>query len=52
VEAGLMKKYCQWELDCLINSLFYPYHFVRTILSVTFCPLPFCPRTVAALMNE
>jgi len=35
MEAGLMRKsYCQWELDCFINSWFYPYHFVRTILSV------------------
>src|SRR6218665_163705 len=25
---------------------FYPYHFVRTILSVPFCPLPFCPRAL------
>jgi len=36
MEAGLMKKaYCQWELDCLINIWFYPYHFVRDILSNT-----------------
>src|SRR6218665_2495649 len=24
----------------------YPYHFVRTILSVPFCPIPFCPYTI------
>src|SRR6218665_3993770 len=52
MEAGLMKKsHYQWDLDCLINSRFYPYHFVRTILSVTFCPLPFCPITVDLLIT-
>src|SRR6218665_1392778 len=24
----------------------YPYRFVRTILSVPFCPIPFCPYTI------
>ena len=37
--------YCKWKLDCLINWWFYRYHFVRAILSVPFCSLPFCPRT-------
>jgi len=33
METGLMKKtYCQWDLEFLINSWFYPYHFVRDIL--------------------
>src|SRR6218665_1731977 len=27
--------------------ILYRYHFVRTILSVPFCPLPFCPRTLS-----
>src|SRR6218665_1382944 len=25
------------------SIIFYPYHFVRTILSIPFCPIPFCP---------
>src|SRR6218665_1297365 len=28
-----------------LSVTFYPYHFVRTILSIPFCPLPFCHRT-------
>src|SRR6218665_3169724 len=28
---------------------FYPYHFVRTILSVPFCPIPFCPYTILSI---
>src|SRR6218665_908745 len=24
----------------------YPYHFVRTILSIPLCPIPFCPYTI------
>src|SRR6218665_2021272 len=27
----------------------YPYHFVRTILSVPFCPIPFCPYTILSI---
>src|SRR6218665_2078072 len=27
----------------------YPYHFVRTILSVSFCPIPFCPYTILSI---
>src|SRR6218665_658783 len=27
----------------------YPYHFVRTILSVPFCPIPFCPNTILSI---
>jgi len=26
-----------------LSVTFYPYHFVRTILSIPFCPIPFCP---------
>src|SRR6218665_2878221 len=26
--------------------IFYSYHFVRTILSMPFCPIPFCPYTI------
>ena len=29
----------------ILSVQFCPYHFVRTILSVPFWPLPFCPRT-------
>src|SRR6218665_1052901 len=46
LEAGLMKiSYCQWERDLLmtLSVIFYPYHFVRIILSIPFCPIPFCP---------
>src|SRR6218665_321732 len=41
------KSYCQWVLDCLKSERSYPYHFVRTILSVPLSPLPFCPRTIS-----
>src|SRR6218665_3732630 len=27
----------------------YPYHFVRTILSVPFCPIPCCPYTILSI---
>src|SRR6218665_1133024 len=27
----------------------YPYHFVRTILSVPFCPIPFCLYTILSI---
>src|SRR6218665_1792064 len=27
----------------------YPYHFVRTILSVPFCRIPFCPNTILSI---
>ena len=37
--------------DYLINWWFYPYHHVRTSLSVPFCPLPFCPRTFGAIRD-
>src|SRR6218665_3909433 len=33
-----------WNLKKLLP--FCPCHFVRTILSVPFCPIPFCPVTV------
>jgi len=44
VEAGLMKNHVvnkSW-----IDWWLYPWYFIRTILSVPFCPLPFCPRTL------
>src|SRR6218665_3647726 len=31
----------------LSNTILSVYHFVHTILSVPFCPLPFCPVTLA-----
>ena len=36
------------SLSCVMtgqNGTFYPYHFVRTLLAIPFCPIPFCPRT-------
>src|SRR6218665_2921405 len=30
----------------LSNTILSVYHFVHTILSVPFCPLPFCPVTL------
>jgi len=43
MEAGLMKKsHCQWKIDWW----FYRYRFIRTFLSESFCPLPFCPRNL------
>src|SRR6218665_1040635 len=29
--------------------IFYPYHFVRTILSMPFCPISFCPYTILSI---
>src|SRR6218665_471536 len=29
--------------------IFYRYHFVRTILSMPFCPIPFCPYTILSV---
>src|SRR6218665_1154031 len=29
--------------------IFYPYHFVHTILSMPFCPIPFCPYTILSI---
>src|SRR6218665_4035698 len=29
--------------------IFYPYHFVRAILSIPFCPMPFCPYTILSI---
>jgi len=41
VEAGLMKNYIVSGsgIDRLIDV------FIGTVLSIPFCPLPFCPRT-------
>src|SRR6218665_2654836 len=52
VEAGLIKKsHCQWERDWLMTLfvIFYPCHVVRAILSVPFCPIPFCPYTILSV---
>src|SRR6218665_3492669 len=32
-----------------LSVIFYPYHFVRTILSMSFCPIPFCPYTILSI---
>src|SRR6218665_949039 len=35
------------ELKCTQNLKLY--HFVRTILSIPFCPIPFCPYTILSV---
>src|SRR6218665_1685461 len=35
------------ELKCTQNLKLY--HFVRTILSIPFCPIPFCPYTILSI---
>src|SRR6218665_1400632 len=35
------------ELKCTQNMKLY--HFVRTILSIPFCPIPFCPCTILSI---
>src|SRR6218665_856602 len=35
------------ELKCIQNIKLY--HFVRTILSIPFCPIPFCPYTILSI---
>src|SRR6218665_2473728 len=35
------------ELKCTQNIKLY--HFVRTILSIPFCPIPFCPYTILSV---
>src|SRR6218665_2335797 len=32
-----------------LSAIFYPYRFVHTILSVPFCPIPFCPYTILSV---
>src|SRR6218665_274789 len=32
-----------------LSVIFYPYHFVRAILSVPFCPIPFSPYTILSV---
>src|SRR6218665_3415151 len=32
-----------------LSVIFYPYHFVRAILSIPFCPMQFCPYTILSL---
>src|SRR6218665_961620 len=35
------------ELKCTQNIKLY--HFIRTILSIPFCPMPFCPYTILSI---
>src|SRR6218665_2169261 len=35
-----------------IHNILTVYHFVHTILSVPFCPLPFCPRTSSSINSS
>src|SRR6218665_2501446 len=35
------------EFKCLQNIKLY--HFVRTILSIPLCPIPFCPYTILSI---
>src|SRR6218665_3927740 len=44
--------HCKYILDstefkCLQNIKLY--HFVRTILSIPLCPIPFCPYTILSI---
>ena len=32
-----------------LSVIFYTYHFVRTILSIPFCPIPFCPYAILSI---
>src|SRR6218665_3667383 len=32
-----------------LSGIFYPYHFVRTILPMPFCPISFCPYTILSI---
>src|SRR6218665_2250272 len=32
-----------------LHIIFHPYHSVRTILSIPFCPIPFCPYTILSI---
>src|SRR6218665_3074466 len=32
-----------------LSVIFYPYHFARAILSIPFCPMPFCPYTILSI---
>src|SRR6218665_3712796 len=32
-----------------LSVTLYMYHFVRTILSIPFCPIPFCPYTILSI---
>jgi len=36
-------------IDWWLSVLFYPYHFVLTILSIPFCSLPFCTYTILSI---
>src|SRR6218665_1680576 len=33
------------------NTILSVYHFVHTILSVPFCPIPFCPYTILSVYH-
>ena len=43
----LLNIYC----TILSNTILSVYHFVHTILSVLFCPLPFCPVTLRGALS-
>src|SRR6218665_3597481 len=32
-----------------LSVIFYPYHFVRAILSIPFCPILCCPCTILSI---
>src|SRR6218665_3353020 len=32
-----------------LSVIFYPYHFVLAVLSIPFCPMPFCPYTILSI---
>src|SRR6218665_2066330 len=33
----------------VLSVPFYPYNFIRNILDVPICPIPFCPHTVLSI---
>src|SRR6218665_844113 len=46
--------FCPYHFVCTIltNTILSVYHIVHTILSVPFCPLPFCPVTVSGSSSQ
>src|SRR6218665_2186693 len=47
----MKKSYCQIGVGLIddLSVTFYPYHFVRSILSIPLCPIPFCPYTILSV---
>src|SRR6218665_3705892 len=45
----LVTKYILNSTDFKCSQNIKLYHFVRTILSIPFCPMPFCPYTILSI---